>query len=573
MLAVPLVLLLGSLTASADCVIFGMRPTVALPTGGRQEFSFLASDDCATLRFSIRGTGLSWTPRGDSVAGPGPSTFRVVLTDEEWDEVVALTGPTLTWVVTGTTSDGNVTRVTTTNEILLPRHLATADAVLLGEGGLTGASVAAVGDVDGDGQVDVLIGAPSKDDGVGSEYDRLGAVYLSSGPVSGAIDLSELGTQFIGAAPTWGWDGAGESVAGAGDVNADGYDDVIIGAPGGIEAPPYPGGAAYLVLGPVTGTFDLSFADATFGGAAFQDGAGDSVSSAGDMDGDGLPDLVVGAPYRSAGQDITYGGAAYVVSGTRRGFHRLRHADAWMYGDHLDFVGNSVSGLGDVDGDGLDDLLIGAPFVDRFGLVDPGVSYVLFGPVDGRLGPSDADATLVGESSGDIAGAVTAAAGDVDADGLRDMLIGAFHHSDEFDDAGAAYVVQGGVTGTLRLRDADAKLMGEGEGDHAGGSLAGAGDVDADGHDDLLVGASQFENATTQAGAAYLVRGPVTGSLDLGRADRKFVGAEGDHAGWAVSSAGDLDADGRADVLVGAPVHSVDGVVLGGAYVLYGNGL
>src|SRR5215203_413133 len=106
MLAASLVLL-ASRTASADCVISGMRPMVALPTmDSGQEFSFLASDDCATLRFSIRGTGLSWRPKSGGPAGPGPSTYRVVLTDEEWDEVVALTGPSLTWVVTGTTSDG-----------------------------------------------------------------------------------------------------------------------------------------------------------------------------------------------------------------------------------------------------------------------------------------------------------------------------------------------------------------------------------------------------------------------------------------------------------------------------------
>ena len=579
MLAAPLVLLLASRAASADCVIFGMRPTVALPTGGRQEFSFLASDDCATLRFSIRGTGLSWTPRGDSVAGPGPSTFRVVLTDEEWDEVVALSEATLTWNVTGTTSDGLVTRVSTTNDILLPRDLATADAVLLGEDGWsnTGRSLANVGDVDGDGQVDVLIGAPWINDDDDTLYDRIGAAYLSTGPVSGTIDLSGVSARFIGAAPSWG-DGAGESVAGAGDVNADGYDDVIIGAPGIMDEPGHTGGAAYLVLGPVTGSFDLSLADATFFASTYDAQAGASVSSAGDMDGDGLPDLLVGAPRAQLRRPAEPGGAAaesgaaYVLSGTRRGSHDLEDADARMLGANNDLVGTSVNGLGDVDGDGLDDILVAAPWADRFG--HGGVSYVLFGPVDGRLNPADADATLVGESSSDRAGHSTAAAGDVDADGLRDILIGAIGQDDDnVYRRGAAYLVHGGVTGTLRLGNADAKLIGEAEGDEAGWSVSGAADVDADGHDDLLVGAPQLAVAGTYAGVAYLVRGPVTGSLDLGRADRKLVGADGDAAGYAVSSAGDLDGDGRADVLVGAPGHSVDGVVLGAAYVLYGSEL
>jgi hypothetical protein len=368
---------------------------------------------------------------------------------------------------------------------------------------------------------------------------------------------------------------AGSSIAGAGDVDADGYDDVIIGAPafGNIFSPT---GAAYLVLGPVTGSFDLSLADAIFVPAADGDvhNTGGSVSSAGDLDGDGLPDLLVGASGTLTPEDEAgcCSGAAYVMSGTRRGSQDIESADAWMVGEAGSVLGNSVAGLGDVDGDGLDDLLIAAATAQNNGY-NSGASYVLFGPVDGELDPSDAAATLVGESESDYAGNFTAAAGDVDADGLRDILIGAFRVDDAGDRAGAAYLVQGGVTGTLSLSDADAKLVGEAELDEAGVSVAGAGDVDADGHDDLLVGAWGNDDGGPFTGAAYLVRGPVTGSLDLGRADLTFVGARRDAAGVAVSSAGDLDGDGRADVLVGASTHSVDGVAAGAAYVLYGSGL
>jgi hypothetical protein len=97
--------------------------------------------------------------------------------------------------------------------------------------------------------------------------------------------------------------------------------------------------------------------------------------------------------------------------------------------------------------------------------------------------------------------------------------------------------------------------------------------VDADGHDDILVGAWGNDEGGSLAGAAYLVRGPVTGTLDLGSADLKLMGAPRDSVGFAVSSAGDLDEDGRADVLVGAPGHTVRGVRTGAAYVLYGSGL
>ncbi len=347
---------------------------------------------------------------------------------------------------------------------------------------------------------------------------------------------------------------------------------MLIGASGYTERGRLNAGAAYLVLGTVTGSFDLSLADATFVGGP-DDWAGASVASAGDVDGDGLPDLMVGAPVTSRDVDVDeqWTGAANVMSGTRRGTHGLRTADAMMSGElDSDNLGNSVDGLGDVNGDGLDDILIAAYVTDDNGY-NSGTSYVVFGPVSGKSsGSSNADAKLVGEVEDDYAGASTAAAGDVDADGLRDILIGATNNDEGAARAGAAYLVHGGVTGTLWLGDADAKLVGEHELDQTGNSVAGAGDVDADGHDDLLVGSSVNDAGGNGAGAAYLVRGPVAGSIDLGRADLKLVGADAeDNAGYSMSSAGDLDGDGRADILVGAPWHAENGA----AYLLYGSSL
>jgi hypothetical protein len=292
------------------------------------------------------------------------------------------------------------------------------------------------------------------------------------------------------------------------------------------------------------------------------------------MDGDGLPDVLVGAPESPTDSSRPYAGAAYVVSGARRGTHGLGTADAKMYGElEADFLGNSVDGLGDVNGDGLDDILIAAYVTDDNGY-NAGTSYVVFGPVDGRLDPSNSDALLLGEVEIDYAGTSTASAGDVDADGLRDVLIGAPNNDEGGDRAGAAYLVHGGVTGTLWLGDADGKLVGETDGDEAGVCVSGAGDVNADGHDDLLVGAWANGEAGMNAGAAYLVRGPVTGAFDLSLADVKLVGASPrELAGYGVSSAGDLDGDGRADVLVGAPGNAENGMTSGAAYLLYGGGL
>ena len=180
-----------------------------------------------------------------------------------------------------------------------------------------------------------------------------------------------------------------------------------------------------------------------------------------------------------------------------------------------------------------------------------------------------ADYRLVGEDREDFAGASVAGAGDVDGDGLGDLLVGASGHDGGGSNAGAAYLILGASLGapSLGLSLADHRFVGESSGDDAGASVAGAGDVDGDGLGDLLVGAPDDDDGESDAGAAYLVLGASLGpggDLDLSLADFKFRGERyEDVAGSAVSAAGDLDGDGRGDLLVGAP--SVDEAVTPGA--------
>ena len=546
------ILVLGSHAANAACVINGVRPTVPLPTmAAGQEFSFLASADCETLRFRVPGTRFAKTPRPGSDTGPRPRTYKVALTESEWDSLVDDGDTTFRWSIIGTTSAGVTTRVTTTNAMKddagVTIDLSTADAKLVGEGGgrvgdQAGSSVSGAGDVDGDGHDDLLIGAPGHDEG----GTQAGAAYLVLGPVTGTVDLSMAEAKLVGEER---FDGVGlleGSVSGAGDVDADGHDDLLVGAvnhtDGGVTV-----GAAYVVLGPVSGTLDLSFADAKLMSEAGSDAAaGWSVSGAGDVNGDGCADVLVGAPNADDGVDHQLG-AAYLVLGPVSGTLDLSLADAKLVGEEtssFNGAGRDVAGAGDMDADGHDDLLVGAA----------SAAYLVLGPVTGTLDLSMADAKLVG------AGRSVSGGGDVDGDGNDDLLLGAG------DDV---CLFLGPVAGTLDLSVADAKLLGEGHDDFAGSSVSSAGDIDADGHADILVGAFGNDEGGFDAGAAYVVLGPVTGTLELSDADAKIAGEERrDWAGYSVSGAGDIDADGHADILVGA-LFNGDGA----AYVLYGGGL
>jgi len=435
--------------------------------------------------------------------------------------------------------------------------LSSADAVFAGEDTLNyaGASVSSAGDVDGDGFNDLLIGANGNDEG----GTGAGAVYLVRGPVAGDLDLASAHAKLIGGESA----NVGDSVSGAGDVDGDGLDDLLLGAPAVGDA-----GTAYLVLGPVTGDMSLGGADATLVGEDSSDGAGYSVSGVGDVDGDGLDDLLIGASANDAGGSSA--GAAYLVLGPVTGQVELGSADAKLIGEaEEDWAGLAVAGAGDVDGDGHDDLLVGARNNDT-GWSDSGTAYLVLGPVTGELDLGSADARLTGEDSGDHAGQSVSGAGDVNGDGYEDVLVGSMGNGEGGIEAGAAYVVLGPVTGDLDLGSAQAKLMGESAADTAGSSLSGAGDIDGDGFDDLLVGASNVDTGGQNSGATYLLLGPVTGTYDLSSAEAKIIcELDSCNSGQAVSGVGDMNNDGLDDVLVGVHKHDAGGSTSGAAFLFF----
>ncbi len=445
-----------------------------------------------------------------------------------------------------------------------------------------GFSVSGAGDINGDGLADLIVGAPNANSATGESYVVFGRTDGT------AVDLSLIGT----AHPGFRIDGIGagdssdRSVSGAGDVNGDGLADLIVGAQSANSA----AGECYVIFGKADGTaVDLSLIGTTHPGFRIDgidpgDRSGFSVSGAGDVNGDGLADLIVGAPNANSATGESYvvfgrtDGTAVDLSliGTTHPGFRIDGIDAY------DHSGSSVSGAGDVNGDGLADLLVGAPRADPGGNGDAGESYVVFGKADGTavdlslLGTTHPGFRIDGIDGHDYSGrSGLSGAGDVNGDGLADVIVGAAS-AYPFAKTGKSYVVFGktdGMAVDLSLLGATHpgfRIDGIAGNDFSGRSVSGAGDVDGDGLADLLVGAPGV-NSTT--GESYVVFGKADGTAVelslLGTAHPGFridgIDAN-DASGWSVSGAGDVDGDGLADLLVGAHLASS---LAGESYVVF----
>ena len=251
----------------------------------------------------------------------------------------------------------------------------------------------------------------------------------------------------------------GWSVSGAGDVNGDGFDDLIVGAPGGDEQGEVIGSVR--VLSGLDGSILYTF----YGGPIvypidFYDGTGRSVSGAGDVNGDGFDDIIIGAA--TDVHNCWTPGSARVISG-------IDGSDLyWFYGynDRDDF-GRSVSGAGDVNGDGFDDMIVGAYHDDTNG-ADSGSARVLSG-VDGSV-----LYTVHGDSAGDNFGFSVSGAGDVNGDGFADLIVGARNDDNNGKDSGSARVFSG-LSGTVLYT-----FDGDSPEDAFGNVVSGAGDVNGD---------------------------------------------------------------------------------------------
>jgi hypothetical protein len=426
----------------------------------------------------------------------------------------------------------------------------------------------------------------------GSDYDFDGDGYDSA--LYGGDDCADLNpSRSPGEIEVW-YDGVDKDCSGGSDYDADG-DGVDSDAYGGAdcfdeEAGMFPGNpevcddgldndcdgeADRCAPGLGRGGLSVNLADhvitAQAGDRLTQGDPG--FSAAGDLNGDGVADLIVGSLRDDDGGSNA--GAAYLISGLVATGAASMDADAVDFAKLVgesanDLAGRGVYGLGDVDNDGFDDIGVTA-LNDDDGGIDAGAVYVLYGPVAGTVGLASADAKLRGDAGLDIF-ADLAPAGDVDGDGFADLLVGAQGSDLAGAGSGAVFLFSGPVsTGAASAQGV--ALTGEAAGDEAGSSVGEGGDLDGDGFFDFVVGALGEDSAGVDAGAAYVVLGPVAGSASLSTAHAKLLGeAAGDQVGFGVSiaSGGDTDNDGYDDVIIGARNDSTAAEFAGGAWLVRG---
>ena len=349
--------------------------------------------------------------------------------------------------------------------------------------------------------------------------------------------------------------------------------------------------------------FSLSDLDGSNGfrldGTNVFDYSGFSVASAGDVNGDGIDDVIVGA-FGAQADGNHQAGASYVVFGSTSfsasslSFSDLDGSNGFRLDgiDAFDQSGRSVGSAGDVNGDGIDDVIVGAWSASPGGNNDAGSSYVVFGSTSGfaaSLSLSALDGTngfrLDGLDRYDLSGFSVASAGDVNGDGIDDVVVGAFGAAPGgTTNAGETYIVFGsrsGFASGLSLSALDGstgfRLDGLDQDDYFGYSVAAAGDVNGDGIDDVIIGAKGADNG---AGESYVLFGSRAGfasSLSLSALDGtngfRLPGIDqGDGLGFSVASAGDVNGDGIDDVIVGAYRGSPGGNTLAGeSYVVFGS--
>ena len=413
-----------------------------------------------------------------------------------------------------------------------------------------GVSVASAGDVNKDGYSDVIVGAQLYDNGQTDE----GAAFVYHGSATGISNTiaAQLEGNQAGAY-------MGYAVSSAGDVNGDGYSDVIVGA-SNYDDGETDEGAAFVFHGSASGINPVAVAtvESNQSNAAL----GISVASAGDVNGDGYSDVIVGAYFYDNGEFDE--GAAFIYHGSAAG---INTAAAAMVESNLlnTYMGISVAGAGDVNGDGFSDVIVGAYGYSN-GQTNEGAAYVYHGSAGGIN--TTVAAMVESNQGGALMGNSVSSAGDVNGDGYSDVIVCVSSYDNGQSDEGGAFIYHGSASGinttiaaTIESNQAGARM---------GLSGAPAGDINGDGYSDIIIGAMYYDNGQTDEGAAFVYAGSASGinTTAIAQLESNQVSAL---MGCSVACAGDVNGDGFSDLIVGAYSFDNGQSNEGAAFVYHGS--
>lgn len=470
-----------------------------------------------------------------------------------------------------------------------------------------GSAVSKAGDINNDGIDDVMASSPfaafNKVANAGTTYVILG----EQGTFPATINISALnGNKGFVINDNIGYEFSGNDITSLTDINGDGINDIIIGAESASPNTKIRAGKAYIIFGNngTTTNINLSQINGKNGfvinGSQPEDFLGSAVSPAGDINADGINDFIIGSRFASPNLQ-TGAGKTYIIFGKSQGWpsqfdpNTLDGNNGFVVNGITpnEFSGSAVSKLGDINGDRVDDIIIGAPNASPNGKIGAGRSYVVFG----KPGQSQAKLNLLslngngfslnGIDANEAAGtAVTSA--DMNGDGINDIIIGAPKASpNNKTSAGRIYVVfgkAGTFNPTIDLSTLNGQngfiINGINAGDKTGEALATVPDINGDGIDDLIMGSpGASPDGKEFAGKVYALfgkQGTFPAIVNLGDINSTtglvWNGTEaGEEAGASVSSAGDINRDGINDLIIGAPLASPnDKQNAGKSYVVFG---